>query len=215
MSRAVVLRETLCHHVGEKKIYATLVWNRWYLPLESAYGKEIRRYRREKIPIGQVMLLQSDGDAILMMRMISKLWKRIRELKLKHVFIAIDPSDVPRFEVIKFRKMPWSMRQWDLADYANVVVMVLDVERAKRLKRKSLRKHFSENLVLSERVAYIMMDKENLLRHRRHAHDTQIAYGCSEEYSMWVTLAAILRSCGMYVNLTSLWVGMSRAKWSL
>jgi len=141
--RRKVLRETVCV-VDPKRgpiAHAVLVYNEHYLPLESMYCLDIELRRRRGVKMGQVMLLDAEGTKA-MFEIIKKLWKRIQELGLQEVFIAIDPDDVPKYERLKFEKIDWPMRYWDFADYAPVAVMVLNVENGKRDADNRLLEHF-------------------------------------------------------------------------
>lgn len=141
--RHKVLRETLCVHNSKQDAiaYATLIYNEHYLPLESSYPLDIEKKRREGIRMGQVILLRSKGVGGIF-KIVKELWKRIRELGLQEVFIAIDPEDIPKYKQLNFVEVGYPIRYWDFADFAPVAIMVLDVEKSKGVSDERLLEHF-------------------------------------------------------------------------
>lgn len=108
MSRARVLRETVCVKHGDASAHATLVYNEKFLPLESAYRDEIQERRGQGKKLGQVILLQSnEKGTFVIVKLIRALWRRIRDLSLDEVYIAIDPSEKEKYERMMFRPVGW------------------------------------------------------------------------------------------------------------
>ena len=143
--RRDILRETICVPSGKTGAcaHATLVYNRKFLPLESAYPEHIIQRRAAGKHVGQIMLLSnSDCCPIAMFNIVRETWKRIKELQLDEVYIAIDPDDAARFKRLMFQDTNWGERLWDFADYSPVIVMVLVISYVDDKANRTIRKHF-------------------------------------------------------------------------
>ena len=141
--RAPVLREIVCVEApGGGRAHLVLFANERYLPLESAYPEQVRAERGKGLRLGQVALLESDGSASAIIRLVAAAWRRFRALELDIIYIVVDADDVALYTRLLFEKTPWGQAKWDFADYATVEVMRLNVSSAEARATDSFRRRF-------------------------------------------------------------------------
>lgn len=141
--RAVVLREVICIKAsGGHSAHLVLFANERWLPLESAYPEQVRAERDKGLRLGQVALLEGDGNACAILRLFRAAWRRFRDLRLDVVYAAVASDDVALYTRLLFEKAPWGQAKWDFADYASVEVMRLEVSSAVARATGAFRRRF-------------------------------------------------------------------------